>query len=374
MAIGMKVWLSVVIVSCALVALWALPPSVITRGVRLSSPEEARFEAASDEIRRAHGVLMATRWADSLSALVVETAIDGLALAHPPSDLVTPTGRQEWRSLVSAHLASYQPRDAEMTVGIVFQDDRHGALTDVPLPRFGVRSQIYIGVRGGTRYCFVVHPQRYPVSNATLRSARTPEECAWFAKYGSPGPSIAAWLQNGAFDFAREAQVEDIGVMLGEPSPELPFGLSKPLDESVLAAACMAGDADACARKVTDPEALTLRHVDPLLVAESPMAHMAPIGFTPFRDLTSYWLSELEGRHGAEAFERFWKSEEPVPVAFAQAFETELGVWVRDWVQEELGSYRARPAPRSAALGWSVVVLLLCSGLVSWTQLRRRVA
>jgi hypothetical protein len=370
----MKFWLGLVIASCALVALWALPPSVITRGVRVSSAEEARFEAAADEVQRAHGVLMATRWADSLSTLVVETAIDGLALAHPPSDLVTPDGQQEWRSLVSSHLASLEPRDAEMTVGIVFQGDRHGALEGVPLPRFGNRSQIYVGERDGTPYCFIVLPQRYPVTNATLRFARTPEECVWFAKYGTPGPSIAAWLEAGAFDFAHPAHVEDFGVILGPPDPELPFGLTKPLEESVLAAACLAGDAAACLRMMTDPEALTHRHVDPLLVAESPMAHMAAIGFTPFRQLTSFLLSELETRYGEEAFERFWKSDEAVPVAFADAFEAELGAWVRDWARQELGSYHARPAPSAATVGWSVVLLLLCSGLASWAQLGRRVA
>jgi hypothetical protein len=288
--------------------------------------------------------------------------------------LVTPEGEREWRILVSSRLASLQRRDVDVTVGIVFQDDRHGSLEGVPLPRFGVRTQAYVGARDGTRYCFIVLPERYPVTNAALRRATTLDRCEWFAKYGMPGTPIRGWLEAGAFDFAREAVVENIGVLLGPPSTQLPFGMSRPFEESVLAASCLAGDAAACERRVIDPEALAFRHVDPLLVASSPMAYMSPILFTDFSVLTSFMLAELEARYGPEAFADFWRSEEEVPVAFEAAFGVELGVWVRDWTQEELGAFRATPAPRAATLGWSVVTLLVLSGFASWTQLRRRVA
>jgi hypothetical protein len=335
------------------------------------APEVARFTRVATEIRRAHGVLMATRWADSLSALVLETAVDGAALVYPPSDLVTPEGDREARTLLAQRLASLGSRDREMTVGVVFQYDLHGALDGVLTP-FGLSPQIYVGDRDGRPFCFIVHPERYPVTNAGLRAARMLEGCAWYAKYGLPGPSIAAWLESGAFDFAREGRAEDVNEALGPAwRPELPFGLARPYDEPIPAARCMTGDATACERVVTHP--MRRSSTDSLLVAESPITHVSTGRFSPLGQRASFLFSELEARYGAEAFSRFWTSGAVVPDAFQAAFDAELGVWMRDWVEEVVGPYRATPGPRAATLGWSVLALLLLSGLASWKQVRRQV-
>ncbi len=374
MANGMKLWLGAVVGACALVAWWALPPSTYSYGIRTPLAEETRFDEIAAEVQHAHGVLMTTRWSDSLSVLVVESAVDGLALAHPPSDLVTQEGVDEWRALVTAQIDSYETRDPEMTVGLVLQTDRHGALEGAPLPRFGQRPQTYVGVRDGSPYCYVVGPQRYPVTNGTLRNTRTLDGCAWHAKYGMPGPMVAAWLEDGAFDFATEGRVAEVNAELGPASPDwVPFGILRPFSESFAVASCIAGNAAACERAITDPAVLALRRPDPRLAAESPMSHMGAVRFTPFQVRSAFLFSAWEAEYGPAAFARFWQSDDVVPVAFQTAFGVELGAWVRDWAAEEIGSFRAGPAPLLSSILWSLLAVIGLSAFAGAKQMRRRV-
>jgi hypothetical protein len=104
------------------------------------------------------------------------------------------------------------------------------------------------------------------------------------------------------------------------------------------------------------------------------MSHVSSGYRTPFRIRSQFLLAELEARYGSEAFARFWTSDADVAVAFEDAFGTPLGSWTMEWVQTEIGTYRAGTAPRAAALGWSVLTILLFSGFASVKQLRRSVA
>ena len=374
MATGMKVWLGTVLGLCLVVTVWAVPPSRLSDRLRVVPPEEARARAAAAELQLAHGVLVAHRWSDSLSALVVETAVDGVALAHPPSDLVTTEGFDEWRNLVEAWLDSRPARDPDMKVGYFFQPDLHGTLEGVLSPGFGNRSQVYVGTRDGTSYCFMVQPIRYPITNAGLRSARTPELCSWHAEYGVPGAEIAAWLEYGGFDLAMPGPYEELADFLrSRRPPVVPFGLLRPIDEPIAVAACMAGRDEACERAVVDPEVLTYRHGNRELIEQSAISHRSAIGSSDFENLSRFLLAELEATFGPEAFARFWHSDRAVPDAFEAAFGVEMGAWVGDWVQRRLSTYRAGPAPRIASVGWSMFTVLLLSAFATFLQARRRV-
>jgi len=366
----MKFWLAGLFGSCALIATWALPPTALLIFARRQLPEEARFSELATEIRHVHGVLVANRWSDSLSALVIERAVDGVALAHPPSAEITEAGLSEWRALVDEFVASLQPRDPAMTVGIVFQSDLHGTHDGAPTPAFGDRSQLYVGTRDGSTYCILVFPERYPLTNAHLRRARSLEECTWHAKYGLAGSRVTAWLEAGGYAFATPGRLADLDPLAPARPAQLPFGLTPPF-EYVPALACMAGDRAACAGTVTHP---TARQSVPLLVSESRMSHMESGFRTSFWLRSQFLLAELEARYGTDAFARFWKSEDEVPVAFEQAFGVELGSWMRDWVQTEIGSFHAGPLPKAAGFGWAMFGILIFSAYAGWRQSRRRAA
>ncbi len=379
MAIGLKYWLGVLAAVCTALAIWMLPPAGFDRRSRAPFPEEVRFRRVTEELQLAHGVLMARRWSDSLSALAVETAIEGLALGHTPSELVTPEGVAEWRDLLSNRLASLRPRDPDMVVGRFFVDDRYASLDGVLLPRFGLRTQVYVGVHDGSPYCLLVQPERYAITNRQLRSAQTLEICGFHAKYGMPGSRIGAWLESGGFQFAMDQRLAYYEAIIAADRANdalimrVPFGIDRPMNESVPLAGCLAGKAESCALASTEPRQPIGGALQPL-VDGSPMSFIGVGAFSSTELRNRAILSELEAEHGVAAFQRFWSSEAAVPVAFRAAFGTDAGAWMREWMQADGGAYRAGAMPSGGSVAWSLLTMIALSALVTLVAARRRVA
>jgi hypothetical protein len=365
-----RYWVVAFVIACGTIAAWLLPPSRLDRLARGQPPEDARYRELVAELQLAHGILVSRRWADSLSALAVRTAVDGLALAHSPSDVVTPAGLVEWREILSSRLGSLEPRDSEMVVGVFFQDDRHGTLDGVLLPRFGGRPQTYVGALDGVPYCLVVYPTRYPVSNRDLRSADRLETCLMHAKYGVPGAAVSAWLESGGFAFARDvrlSELDDLGLGRAEM---LPFGIFRPVEGDLATTGCVAGKLPACTA------AFMAGGVSPSfrpLIQQSPIAYVHEGAYGAFARKSDTLLAELEAEYGSDSFANFWRSDSEIESAFREAFGVVPGAWLRDWVQTEIGSYRSGPRPS----GWAVLIAMLAltalSGAACFVGMRRRV-
>lgn len=387
MATGMKYWLCTVAAACAAVAVALLPPAMQGSSRPEPTAEELRFRQIWTEVARAHGVLQANRWSDSLSALTLRTEEDRLALGAPPSERVTPEGLEEWRLLHAAPHAALQPRDPNMLVGFFFQPSRHGAQPEVPGFATGSRRQTYVGVRDGSAYCLQVQPvpnYMYGLDNAELRSPAGTGlgACEPYAKYGMPGREVNEWLEAGALALALDGSMDrsDDRLLGRQATHAQPFGLNRPFGENVVVARCLAEDRAACVRAVTDPEILATGSTefrgDPTwLAANSPISHVEDSygALTSFRQKSAFLLGDLEAEFGPDAFARFWTSDEPVPAAFATAFGVELGDWVLAWTDVEIGHFRAGPGLHGSALLWALLTLTALSGLGSGVAMRRRV-
>ncbi len=390
MATRMRYGLGALAAGFATATLMLLWPAAPSDSRREPSAEELRYLELWTEVTHAHGILQARRWSDSLSALTLRTAENGLALGTPTLERVTPEGRAEWRQLHAAQLAALQPRDPDMLVGFFFQPVRHGSLEGVPTFATGSRRQTYVGVREGSSYCLQVEPlppgsaEFYRVDNADLRSPLGTDlgACRLYAKYGRPGPEVNAWLETGGLGLAYDASVTPPTNTLLGPKATLPlsFGRNRPYSEHVVVARCLAEDRTACRQAVLDPQVLAARSSadrgDPAwLAANTPISHVAdPHGaMTSFRQRSASMLADVEAEFGSEAFARFWRSSEPVPEAFQEAFGVELGDWVLGWADREIGRFRAGPAPRAATVGWSLLTLMLLSGFAGLKQVARRV-
>lgn len=191
-----------------------------------------------------------------------------------------------------------------------------------------------------------------------------------------------AWLEAGGLELAYDASVEAPTSKSFGPEATFPlaFGVYRPYDEHVVVARCLAEDPTACRQAVLDPQVLAARSSadrgDPAwLAANTPISHVAdPHGaMTSFRQRSASMLADVEAEFGSEAFARFWRSSEPVPGAFQEAFGVELGDWVLGWADREIGHFRAGPAPRAATMGWSLLTLMLLSGFAGLKQVARRV-
>lgn len=387
MATGMKLWLGPVAAGCALTAVSLLPPMASEGPVMEPSLVETRYLRLRDTISLAHDVLRATRWSDSLAALAVRSAQNGIAIGAPPAERVTPAGMEEWRRLLTAELDSLPHRAAEVTIGVFFQPGSHGAIEGVPSFLGGASRQTYAGVHDGSPYCLQVQPRPAylyaPLDDAELRSVNgsTLGACRLYAQYGMPGRGIQAWIQDGGLMFTSRRGERPADRVIGPRSASMkPFGLLRPSSERVQVVRCLGRDPDACAELVARPTILAggsprfgPNQMD--LLARTPLADVGdrPGARTPFGLRSLFLLDDLEAQFGHDAFGRFWTSALPFPEAFADAFGLELGTWMVSWVDEEVGLYEPGPGFRPGTLPWSLLAVMALSALAGLVAIRRRV-
>jgi hypothetical protein len=374
MAIGMKGWLGIVAASMALVAVWALPPRS-TRINRVSAlPERARAIELVRAERRVHAALQARRWSDSLSALTVQTAVDGLALATPPSDQVTDEGMSEWRGLLGEHLAALPRRDGRTVLGYFLQPQHHAAEPGGQRRRWAYRLT-FVGEEQGMPYCFEVDVTDRP-TNLHLREHGRDGlgACTLYAQYGPAGPRIQEWLDRGALglgsDFGEHEPTRYRPIDIDAPV----FGMNRYVNPNPDAQACQSGDPSACLRAVTTATSLAGGESEAAyILANSPTSLLFGVGWV-FGPNDARMLSDLETEFGTDAFTRFWSSDREVPEAFQAAFGIELGSWVLAWVDDEIGLERAGPLPGSRAVLLSLLALMALGAAASGISTRRRAA
>jgi hypothetical protein len=377
----MKGWLALVVGASAAVAANLLPPEPIVIADE-RSPEVIRLADLTHELRRAHGVLQLTRWSDSLSALTM--ASDDIAFGMPAAVTATPEAVAAWQTAYRTRVDGLAPRDERVRLGVFVQPVTHALVPDATLgPVTGHLT--FAGEREGTPYCFVVrtHVGTRPITDADLRSWRQADlgSCRIYASYGPPGPEVAAWLEAGAWGFAASTEEPEDDLWLSDQtSIDLPvlWTVRHPLTWQNLAVhGCLAGDARSCQRAVTEPALLASVEEDQTWVAtHSPVSsyregwgRMQP----PFAYLDDTLLADVESEFGTDAFARFWSSSEPVPTAFQNAFGVDMGQWVLDWVDAEVGLFQAGPGVPKGALPMSLLTMTLLAAGATAVSMRRRV-
>lgn len=392
MATQLKHWIALTGAGLLVVALATLPPAALRVQPRNVLPEVERFDALDAQVRREVGVLQATLWSDSLSALALRTAEDGVAYGTFAGE-ASADALRDWGAALRDYVGAMSPRDDDMVVGVFLQPASLGQPEGLPGPSIG-GVHTYVGVRDGTPYCLQVDPVP-TAADASDRSLRSriewlPENgigaCRLFARYGMPGDRVLRWLEDGAARFAlRETTVLERPTYYGryiEPQLPLPgriFGLFRPeiVDRSPVVGRCLAGHAEACASAVTSAEPMDRfgREDYSYIQAHSPLTHNARFGgASSFGFADQYFLADMEAAFGPDAFARFWTSDQDVPAAFEAAFEVDLGSWVIDWAQREAGVYDAGPGLRAGTGLASLLTLIGLGGLASFVGTRRRVA
>jgi len=401
MARGMKAWLGAVGIGLALVAASTLPPSATDVPEHPKTPERVRYEQIRAGMQRAHDVLRAERWTDSLSGLAVETAVGGLASGLPAEARLAPDAVAEWKARLRAESAAIEPRDPRVIVGVYVQPLSLGAVPDTPTGSLLNRVTI-VGTRNGEPYCLQVLPFMRPdrLDERSLRRS-TPDgavgACRLYAEHGLPSARIQSWLKAGGIRFAAHpsgwapivhppqtrADAEASGrsaldvAGLGWSSDAPMFGLrsSRLFEAGAQVQGCLGGRARACERAVTDPELLRPTLGDQAYV----VAHSSVVGTgtyeldRPFDFMNGTLLADLERDFGAEAFDGFWKSDQAVPEAFEAAFGTDMGDWLVGWVKPKIGLYGAGPGVPLDALPLCLVTLMVFGGVAMLVQRRRAV-
>lgn len=181
--------------------------------------------------------------------------------------------------------------------------------------------------------------------------------------------------ETGLSSLLRNLDAFEIAVMTAPP-----YSMGSP------ALRCLEGNTAECTRTVLDsfplqetlPGDLTLSHSWEAgrRNRSNVLLSVHPIG--------DWFLSDIIRLEGRERFARFWRSDQPLEIAFREAFGRDLGAWTHAWgVRQRLGSWdaqftHAKPvtlgvslAPTWAllTLGWTAAALLLAA----WTARRRQV-
>lgn len=388
MAPALKGWIGLTVGGCALISAWALPPSVFTRReAHARLPEETRAAALRADVVRTRALIQRIRWMDSLPALALATAEDGIAVGGPPA-LADPAMLTAIRALLSAELSDREEAGRGVTVGYFVQSPAFASEGAYP-PDARTRQETYVGTLDGAPYCIQLLVQPAPVKPAQLhtwrgsdgeRHSNLARACRLVALHGLPGPAVEAWLRAGALRFAESTTPPPPFRGKDEERPgNQAFGRRDAFwsDTDLGLQRCMAGERDACADQVLSPrrDALLDDLSDARVARTLPSALGAVYDLAPppaFTQTATYLLGDLEREYGAERFGRFWRSRDDVAEAFATAFGRPIGDWTAAWVATHLGTVIPGPAlPRQASFG--TVLALLLGALAAGAWQRRRV-
>jgi hypothetical protein len=356
-----------------------------------------RYSALTRELNDSYATLQRIRWRDSLTTLAAESATDGLAVLAPAS-----ADQQELAELegyLTELEAALEPRDPNVVLAIVYQDFMHG-IDPAITTDWRSRSETYLTEHDGVKYCIRIELSKLPeraVSGALewYRSAaersRNTEilssalgACRLYARYGAPGAHVQTWLEAGGAELAARGSAPRGDRAFAYCGPDRRclegrkylFGMStlgyaRPivLDE------CLAADAEACGAIFLDPSLASRGTAVERRFATRAGALSISDHTTGFAiSEAQYLLGDLEEAFGADAFGRFWRSEEPVVEAFESAFGTDPGTWVLSWFESVVGVDPPGPhLARSATFG-TFLALSLFAALTAAVNRRRRVA
>ena len=175
--------------------------------------------------------------------------------------------------------------------------------------------------------------------------------CGWYAAYGTPGRGVARWLDSTHFE-PINSRVRGISFGYQRTGMEQPINF---VDPEITA--CWAERDNACEALVLQPQRASYNDWSrPAL--DTPgwiggyLWHDAR-----YNGFSTAMLVGLEHDLGAEGFAAFWKSNDPLPVAFATARGESLESWARLHFRRGAKPYTAGPLPdQRISLAWLLAV------------------
>lgn len=385
MAFGMKQWIAAMVLGCALVAAWRLPPEPVDSHDRaVVTGERIRFDALHSEIRTTSAILFRTLWADSLSAEVVAEAEDGLALLTPSVNEAVAAQRSRLAEQIRVQLERRPEGRSKMIFGYVVQPFDHRREDGAAWPR--ERTETYVGTRDGADYCLqvrVVHPR----SGSTAVGRRligsddfvTPRDdelgpCRFYLGYGFAGPRVQEWLEAGGLEFAYEpAAAAPLDFERRENRRRGVFGIDRAGAVSAHGR-CLAGVEESCEALFTDLGPYLLTEQQREIVRGSPATGLGSsfnrIGWVRAH---RHILADLEAEFGVEAFRRFWTSDEAVDDAFASAFGLRPGAWLVQRIERYQGIDAPGPGVPQHTSSMAMLTITAFLGIAYWRRRERKV-
>jgi len=399
MASRLMRWLGMMVLSLAVVAVWALPPRSPQewffygrRVVWDLTPEERAFRELNGELGRVAGLNRMLVWGDSLRALAGKSRSAGEGYFALLPDSAPAADREALEDGVREQLRRAGVEVPAETVGTLVMDRKAGSLPGAS-PGFGraTRTELHVGTDPAAPFCFLAQSsygaawrigdqvERLLWRGSDSSSAPAPlGPCLFHAKYGTPGAEIFAWLSSGGYGFGvGTPRYVPVAGLHSSGSLIRGFGIRTFFFFSPEGQRCAQGDREGC-RDVA------------LMAGSDPGWSVSQVA-AKLRDLQGFGVSvireggtgvgfgghgvrifyELEEEFGEEAFARFWTSDRDVEAAFGEAFGLPFEDWLVRWTGEEWGHPAAGPPVPLQATALSFISLGLLAGLALYMGRRK---
>jgi hypothetical protein len=330
---------------------------------------------------------------------VPQVVLQGFATTVSPNDIQAVT-TSLWKRIgavdTSLHVAVIVQNDTTNQVGRFSWGWYHGAV---------------FATRGGARWCLAVltgyiRRGEMTVSDGALELATAP--CVLHAAFGPPGAAVQQWLTATRYQGARSNRwlvpaPDEFGPwerLYSSMRQQLPrnafFAIAEetgtldlagllrpPYEYGADGVRCLNGDNRACSDMVLHPAVTTwpAARIPVDITMERTSAADPSVTFATVRGPRQTFVAGLISQYGRERFQRFWSSQQPIEVAFQDAFGESLGAGVARWAHGEWlkthdAEFRSATILTGATLRplW-VLLLALYSGLavlISTAVARRR--
>jgi hypothetical protein len=377
MALGLRAWIGIAVVSCLAAALAFRPRSTPARPWYAVRPPAAESVGLWRRINAAHDQLTRLELRDSLLPLVHQAAAESRAA---PLSLIDSGLDAEVRSrlqdLLDESLRPFGdpvigPRIAVAVVvdtvprvsGVPFRD-RDELIYFLPQSTDGRTCLVVIAIRTPRR--FEGGPRGESVPSSVWARGGAIGPCAYYATFGQPGEGIKRWLEDSNYTLAL---YPEWAYSSRAPRPRLAGWIERGdmLWFAPRLVACASGNVEQCRSAVVWVGGQGLPSGPSGVVSVGTRDH-------PLTAVGRYYLSDLLRDVRRTRFARFWSSE----LGVEDAFMDELGVsftdWTVRWARAQVGKWEYGPLPRLSSLLSSLLLVGVFAVGSAWWAMRRQVA
>lgn len=199
--------------------------------------------------------------------------------------------------------------------------------------------------------------------------------CAYYARFGTPGPAVRAWLRDGGSALALTSPAYPAPRWRPPPREPWVYTVLSDTDEPWFAdqrlafpltlEACLTGEPGRCSEFVMGPRHEE-RHLQAMQIWPERAWALRPGEIT--------WLNDVLVAFGPERFASFWAADGLLPDAFTRAFGEPLDTWTHGWALGRFGDPRRDGRLSPQAAGISAVAAVACLLIAVAVATRRRVA
>jgi hypothetical protein len=308
---------------------------------------------------------------DSLGVARAAGGGEGTGSIRIVRDPALPAALADSMTALAQRAARQVPDSAGTGTDVVFIYDTLSQLHGAAIRRMATQVDYVLPRSTSERCVAVVHVGADATSKRQLNALPTDAAaqrllgpCAYYQAFGLPGRQVDEWLRTRGWAFAGDgswaqaaprAELVPRDIWAGPWSVEravvaqttLPFLYDMRLDGTQ----CAAGERDACTRTLLERQNYRMPAMfNGNILFNSFTALNADPSWYPRRAFgrrETSLLADMVRTMGREHFASFWRSSEPVPVAFERAAGQPIAQWATRWA---VGTY-GTVAPRGPSVG-----------------------